>query len=270
MFRTLVVRIAPSLCDAVRNLSEKFEVVSECSSLADAHNSIKEDSFDLIFLHAELLDSFTPALAALTREKKLPLIIVIAPNEKFAARAFELQVFDYLVEPIAQERLRGTLERVLQELMTRCADDSERQILALLRKLKQTSGTQDRIVVRSRGRFVLLRSQEIDWIQAEGNYVRVHVGSDSYLEHRYMWTMEKQLDPTRFVRIHRSAIVNLDKVKEIRPWSTGEYIVLMRSGKELTLSRSYRDNLAFLLSPGNKANAPANNGFRRSLQLSAI
>ena len=116
----------------------------------------------------------------------------------------------------------------------------------------------ERILIGARRRFVFVRAEEIDWIQANGNYVRIHSRQVSYLHRQTVTGLERSLDPARFLRIHRSVIVNIDKIRELRPWPTGEYVVLMRSGKELTLSRSYRARLDLLArepSPVDRANA---------------
>lgn len=108
-------------------------------------------------------------------------------------------------------------------------------------------GQHARIVIKTDGRFVFLDPEEIDWIEAKGNYVCLHAGTESYVQRQALGTLEQRLEPGRFLRIHRSVIVNVDKIRELRPWPTGEYVVVMRNGKELTLSRGYRNQLSKLL-----------------------
>ena len=112
---------------------------------------------------------------------------------------------------------------------------------------RQGNSYAKRFIIKSSGKVVFLKSGEIDWIEAEGNYLRLHVGKDSYLQRGTMNSVQERLDPKRFVRIHRSTIVNVEKVKELRPWPTGEYVVLMHNGKELTLSRGFKEQLPLLV-----------------------
>lgn len=245
--RTLVVGAGRNLGDISHLLPSNFKIVAEYESPVQASEFLKKVTLDLVFAELGLLEVLHPFLQTLQEQRQGPLAIVVAPGTEFAARAFELQAFDYLVEPISEGRLLGLIDRIDRELSFRHAVDAEKAILMFTRRAGRGLIIQDRIVLRSRGRYVLLRCQEIDWIQAEGDYVRVHVGNDSYLERQKMSGIENKLDPSRFVRIHRSAIVNLDKIKELRSLPTGEYAVLMRTGKELTLSRGYRENMNFLL-----------------------
>src|ERR1044071_2412926 len=127
--------------------------------------------------------------------------------------------------------------------------DVNDQLLSLLGDLRREQGMPDRFIIKSGGRVVFLRVDEIDWISTVGNYVRLHVGRESHLMRETMTGMESQLSPDRFMRIHRSTIVNLDRVKEVQPWAKGEYVVIMRDGTRLIMSRRYRERLNERLKP---------------------
>lgn len=155
-------------------------------------------------------------------------------------QAFDGHAFGYLVKPITDGRLREALREAKAYIKgRRLLGTDPNRIFRIL------DVNQDRMLIKTEGRFIFLRTQEIDWIHANRNYVRIHVGEASYLHRQTIASLERHLDPARFLRIHRSAIVNIDKIRELRPWPTGEYVVLMRSGKELTLSRIYRARLPF-------------------------
>lgn len=173
----------------------------------------------------------------------LPVIVFVTAYDQHAIRAFEVSALDYLLKPFDEERFARTLARAKAQL--RGGDDLQRRTLALVEELRAgRAGHLDRLMIRSGGRLFFLRTDEIDWIEADGNYVRVHAGGASHQLRETITRLETQLDPTRFLRIHRSTIVNLDRVREIQPLFHGEHRVLLQDGTELTMSRGYRDRLS--------------------------
>jgi len=139
------------------------------------------------------------------------------------------------------------LHRVKEHLEPNNRDELNQQLNTLLRQLKGPKKQAERFVVKSGGRVFFLKNDEIDWIEAAGNYVRLHVGTETHLLRETMSAIQKKLDPALFIRIHRSTFVNIEKIKELQPWFHGEYVVIMRDGTQLTMSRSYRSNLPDLL-----------------------
>ena len=225
----------------------QFELLAECESVEQAQKAAASHPPDVVFLDASL-----PNLDVLLSDKHFtmpgtPLHIFVAPDESYALKAFKTRAFDYLVKPVETPQLIATLAKVTSELRSRRAEELEQVVTDTARIARSNSDSNDRLVIRTGGRFVFIKASEIDWIQAARNYVRIYVGSESYLEHRSITSLEECLCPTRFVRIHRSVIVNVEKIKELRCWPTGEYVVLMQNGKELTLSRGFRDRLPRLL-----------------------
>jgi two-component system LytT family response regulator len=156
-----------------------------------------------------------------------------------------VQALDYLLKPFDQERFHGALKRVRSQIDNQETRDLGRRLLALVRDLKsdRPAARTDRLVVKSGGRLFFLRAEEIDWIEAAGNYVRLHVGQDGHLLRETMNSIEARLNPETFFRIHRSHIVNIERIKELQPWFNGEYVVILRNGTRLTLSRGYREKL---------------------------
>jgi hypothetical protein len=157
-------------------------------------------------------------------------------------------VFDSVRFPLVEDEFRDVVQqakRACKQQTVPCVSDVPK--IPASGSRRQSLSFPDRIVIKSPGRFVFLSASEIDWLEAKGNYVQVHAGDQCFTQRQTMKAIESRLDPRRFLRIHRSVIVNIEKIRELRPWPTGEYVVIMRNGKELTLSRGYRQELPVLL-----------------------
>jgi two-component system LytT family response regulator len=163
--------------------------------------------------------------------------------DHYALRAFDVHALDYLLKPFDRQRFHEALVRARQHLERPSNGDLERRLIELVQDLKPTTQRLERFVIKSGGRVFFVRANEIDWIEAAGNYVKLHVGTDTHLFRDTMNAIEAQLDSETFFRIHRSHIVNIERVKELQPWFNGEYVVFLKNGTRLTLSRSYRDKL---------------------------
>jgi two-component system LytT family response regulator len=244
--RVLVVDDEPLARAMVREMLDsdpEAEIVGECSNGRDAISAIKSLAPDLIFLDVQMpglggfdvLDAF--------KNQQLPRIIFVTAYDQYAVRAFDVHALDYLLKPFDRERFMTAWERAKTHIDKDQLDRRDRRLLALLEDLKAGPTFIERLVVKTAGRVFFLDVADIDCIEAEGNYVRVHNGSKSYLLRETISGLSAQLDPKKFLRIHRSAIVRLDRIKELQPWFHGEYHVILESGKQLTLSRNYRANL---------------------------
>jgi two-component system LytT family response regulator len=176
-----------------------------------------------------------------------PLVIFVTAYDEFAVRAFELRAFDYLLKPFDRERLRKALENVRHHLRNARPGLDPRDLKALLEELKPAARNPERLVFRENGRVVFLPIGAIDWAEADGNYVRVHAGAEAHYFRETLSGLEAQLPPDKFIRISRSALVNLDRIKELQPLFYGDYLVLLHNGSRLNLSRAYRDRLEGVL-----------------------
>jgi two-component system LytT family response regulator len=175
---------------------------------------------------------------------RMPAVVFVTAYDQHALRAFEVQALDYLLKPFDGERFQGTLRRVRQQMQNAETGDLSQKLLALVRDLKgERQSRAERLVVKSGGRLFFLRTDEIDWIEAAGNYVRLHTGSTAHLYRDSLVSFEAKLDPRRFVRIHRSTLVNIDRVTTLEPSFRREYIVCLRDGTRLTLAAPYRCRL---------------------------
>jgi two-component system LytT family response regulator len=172
----------------------------------------------------------------------MPFVVFVTAYDQYALKAFDVHAIDYLLKPFDKDRFHAGLARAQQQIERRTGGELERRLLELVQDLKSTP-RMERFVIKSSGRVFFLRSEEIDWIEASGNYVKLHVGAEAHLFRETMNALESRLHPDTFYRIHRSHIVNIERVRELQPWFNGEYVVFLKDGTRLTLSRGYREKL---------------------------
>lgn len=219
------------------------EIVGECVNGREAVATIRRTQPDLIFLDVQMPEvGGFEVLEALERSL-IPNVIFITAYDQYAVRAFEVHALDYLLKPFDRERFTTSWERAKAHILRERNGGVDQRILALLQELKAGTRYLERLVIKSGGRIYFLETSEIDWIEAEGNYVSVHTGKKAHLLRETISSLESQLDPKKFVRIHRSSIVRIDRIQELQPWFHGEYRVILNSGTQLTLSRKYREKL---------------------------
>lgn len=227
----------------------EIDLVGECANGREAVEAVLQHSPDLLFLDVQMpeMDGFA-VLDALPRER-IPLVVFVTAYDQYALRAFEVYALDYILKPFDSERFRRTLQHAKSQVLKQRGSVLNQGLLSLLEELKAKPKARhaDRLVIKSGGRVSFLKTAEIDWIESEGNYVRLHVGKETHLLRETLNQMEDRLDPDQFLRIHRSTIVNLDRIKELQPWFHGEYRVLLHDRTQLLLSRKYREKLKNLL-----------------------
>jgi two-component system LytT family response regulator len=236
----------------VRLLEETAEakVVAECAGGRDAVGRIAELQPEMVFLDVQMpdLDGFG-VLQALDGVA-LPAIVFVTAFDQYAVRAFDVHAVDYLLKPYDTARFREAFLRAKERIETRARDDEDGRLRALLRDYLAEDGHAasgreflDRVAVKVEGVLRIVRTTDIDWWETDGNYVRLHVGPANHLIRATATSIESQLDPRQFLRIHRRYIVNIDRVVEVQPWFGGDSIVLLRNGAKLRLSRTYRERL---------------------------
>jgi two-component system LytT family response regulator len=244
--RVLVADDEPLARERLRTLlarEDGLEIVAECPNGTDAIESIGKLQPDLVFLDVQMPGATGFEVIEAVGPMRMPLVIFVTAFDHYALRAFDVHALDYLLKPFDRERFQQALGRARQQLERRQNGDLERRLLELVQDLKPAAQRLERFVVKSGGRVFFVRAEEIDWIEAAGNYVKLHVGADAHLFRETMNTLESRLDSDVFFRIHRSHIVNIERVKELQPWFNGEYVVFLRNGARLTLSRGYREKL---------------------------
>ncbi|HEY8461377.1 MAG TPA: LytTR family DNA-binding domain-containing protein, partial [Blastocatellia bacterium] len=177
---------------------------------------------------------------------QVPAVIFVTAYDEYTLDAFEVHALDYLLKPVDPVRFRKAVARAREHLRNRDLAQVKERLQALLAKLERPAPI-DRLAVKLQDRIIFLETRDIDWIEAEDNYVRIHARGQSYLLHETLTAMEKKLDPDVFLRIHRSRIVNHRKIKELRALFHGEYLVILQDGRELTSGRSFRERIQSIL-----------------------
>jgi two-component system, LytTR family, response regulator len=238
--RTIIVDDEPTARRRLSRLlreSGEVELLEECGDAVAALAAIAEHKPDLVFLDVQMpkLNGFE-VLAAMKPED-LPVIIFVTAFNRYALRAFEAQALDYLLKPFGEDRVRQAVKRARIFLNGGARHDFRAQLAELLRSATVVRQPPCVLVKRAEG-MLLLRAREIDWVEAEGDYVRLHVGQESYLHHATLVAMEQQLKESGFVRIHRSRLVNLDRIREIKPTFRGESLVVLKNGTRVNASQT--------------------------------
>jgi two-component system LytT family response regulator len=222
----------------------EMDVVGEAGSGPEAVDAIRRLRPDLVFLDIQMPGADGFGVLGALEPGTLPHVVFVTAYDAYALRAFEVHAVDYLLKPWDADRFRTALERAKERVRARApADDLEGRIRRALADVRAPAAYLDRVLVRTGDRAVFVRTDEIDWVEAEENYVRVHAGRESHLVRGTLAGLEERLDPAKFVRVHRSHIVNLGSIRELRPWSHGDWMIVLRDGRELMLSRRYRDRL---------------------------
>jgi two-component system LytT family response regulator len=243
--RALIVDDEPLARQRIRQLladEPDLEVSGEAGNGLEAVRLIEELHPDLVFLDVQMpeLDGF--GVVDAIGVERMPSTLFVTAYDQHAVRAFEVHALDYLLKPFDRDRFQKALARV-REWRGRPGGNAL-PLESLLADLRKEQPLPDRFLVRNGERYVLVKAAAIQWIEAEDNYVRLHVEGESHLMRQTMAGILERLDPKQFRRIHRSAIVNLDFVRELQSWAGGDMLVLMRDGTRLTLSRTYREQFS--------------------------
>ena len=251
--RTLIVDDEPLARERVRmmlGMHDDVAVIGEVGDGQQAIDAIRRERPDLVFLDVQMpsVDGFG-VLRALEGEI-MPYVVFVTAYDQYALRAFEVHALDYVLKPFNAERFSQALQRARAAIAKR--DDVEGsadkdRLRSLVASLTAEQREKQRIVVKSSGRVFFVKVDDIDWIEAEGNYVRLHMGAQSHLLRETMKGMESVLDTSQFIRIHRSTIVNADRIRELQPLFHGEYAVILRDGTRLVASRGPDNRLKKLL-----------------------
>ncbi len=246
LIRVLIVddeALARGILREMLQRDSDVSIVGECANGKQAVEAIQELTPDVLFLDIQMPEMGGFEVLDALDGPTMPHLVFVTAYDQYAVRAFEVHALDYILKPFDRERFEAAWQRAKAQVLRERNGGVEQRILSLLEDLKAGTKYLERLVIKSSGRIYFLETNDIDWIQAEGNYVSVHVGKKSHLLRETISSLESQLDPRKFLRIHRSAIVRIDRIKELQPWFHGEYHIILLDGTELTLSRNYRDRL---------------------------
>lgn len=250
---TLIVDDEPLAREGLRLLLSRDPEVSAIREARDGREAvaaIRESSPDLLFLDVQMPEMDGFAVVRNIGAEHMPTVVFVTAHDQYAIQAFEINALDYLLKPVMEERFVKTLARAKGHISSRVASDSSQQIISLLETIASPRSYLKRVAVRSAGKTEFVDVEEVDWIEAAENYVEVHAGRVTRLLHVTMNVLEKSLDPENFLRIHRSVIVNVGRIKNLESDAHGEYVITLRDGVRLQSGRTYSGRLrAFINNP---------------------
>jgi two-component system LytT family response regulator len=245
--RTLIVDDEPLCRQRIRTLLEadpEVMVVGECSDGAEAAAELKKGTCDLVFLDIQMPNLSGLDVVKAVGPDAMPAFVLVTAHRRFAVEAFEFRAVDYLLKPFDRARFEKALAWAKEQVRRGAEAEASAQLLAMRQDGQANRGPLDRVLIKTPGRFYFVKTEDIDWIEAAGNYLRLHAGGETHLLRETMNSLERRLEAGRFVRIHRSTIVNVERIREFQTLFHGDYVVILKDGTELTMSRSYRQNLA--------------------------
>lgn len=250
--RAIIVDDEPLARERIRQLlasEADVEVVAECRDGHEAVAAVRELDPDLAFLDIQMpeMDGFD-VLAELAGNR-LPVIVFVTAYDQYALRAFEVHAIDYLLKPFDARRFRDALGRAREQVAARGAAAINQRMAGLLDDLQARRRYLQRFVVRTAGRILFVSAREVEAIEADGNYMRLYGDRDAYLIRDTMEGLAAKLDPQRFLRVHRSWIVNVDHIQELQSWFQGGWVVVLRRGRRIHVGRRYHEALSGLLEP---------------------
>ena len=219
-----------------------LQIVAECGDGNSAIALIKKEKPDLVFLDVQMPEVDGFGVVSALRRDHLPLTVFVTAYDRYAMKAFEVHALDYLLKPVGKERLSEALEHARKQLVHPSETMFQRRVLDMLADLEARQKSPERIVIKSDGEIVCLKPQEIDWAESAGNYVCLHVGAATHILRETITALETRLG-RQFLRVHRSTLVNVDRIKTLRPSLYGDYAILLRDGTKLTLSRGFRETV---------------------------
>lgn len=250
LIRALIVDDEPLGREGIRNLlsgDKDIVIAGECADGVQAIADIQSLRPDLVFLDIQMPECDGFGVLAALPEGSIPSVIFVTAFDKYALEAFAVHALDYILKPIDPARFRIALDRVKERFLEQHQERFNESLLRFVAELHAQEKYRNRIVVKSRGKLLLFKVDDVDWIESAGDYVSLHVRGEQHLLRDTMNEIEAKLDPVRFLRIHRSTIVNVDRVKELEPLFQGQYVLRLRDGTRLTASRSYKKQIDDLL-----------------------
>jgi two-component system LytT family response regulator len=248
--RTLIVDDEPPGVKAIRDLLDfesDIEIIGECFDGVQALQAIRRLKPDLVFLDIQMpgLDGFE-VLEELSADE-LPLVIFVTAYDHYSLQAFAVHAVDYLLKPVGATELRASLDRVRLLMEGRQQQVVSQRLCALLEEVESRRPRSTRFVVREGERVLFLKAEDVEAIEATGNYMHLYSGKQSYMIRETLANLEERLDPAQFIRTHRSWMVNAERIKEVHPWNKGVYLLTVQGGTEVPVSRSYRDGIDRLI-----------------------
>ena len=224
-------------------------IVGECNGGRSAVETIEKEKPELVFLDVQMPDLDGFGVLRELKSTTLPALIFVTAYDQYALRAFEASATDYLLKPYTTQRFTQAVERAMRWIESADRSENDERLKRLMREVLQShavappeGGSLDRFVAKRQGRTQFVTANEVDWIESDGNYIRLHVGTANHLVRGTIANCEERLDPRQFVRVHRRYIVNMERIREVQPWFGGDYVILLKTGQQVRLSRTYREH----------------------------
>ena len=247
--KVIVVDDEPLAITRVARLLAKepdVRIIAECGDGLTAISMINEHQPDLIFLDVQMPEvSGFDVLRQINAEEDdyAPAVVFVTAYDQFTIQAFDFSAVDYLLKPFGEERFRRAVSRARQRLESKSGNYLDESLKRLLDRLKPNNGFLERLIVNHKDRLIIVPIKDVDWVETYGNYLKIHSDGKTHLLRETMNNLVGRMDPEKFLRIHRSTLVNLERIKELQPMFGGQYTVVLRDGTELTLSRNYRKSV---------------------------
>lgn len=247
----LIVDDEPLAREGLRELLAKDPEISSVREARDGREAVKAirvSSPDLVLLDVQMPEVDGFEVVRQVGAEHMPAVIFVTAHDQYAIQAFEISALDYLLKPVIEERFVKALARAKSRIRSAFAAGANPQIISLLESISSSRRYLSRLAVRSAGKTILMSVDELDWIGGAENYVELHAGRASHLLHVRMSVLEASLDPASFLRIHRSIIVNLSRIRDLQPAEHGDYLITLRDGTQLKSGRTYSERLQALMS----------------------
>jgi two-component system LytT family response regulator len=247
--RVLIVDDEPLARRRLRTLlaeDPEVRIVDECGDGRATIAAIREHAPDLVFLDVQMPEQDGFGVVRAIGEDRMPAVIFVTAYDEHAVRAFEVHALDYLLKPVDRQRFRDALGRAKIQLRSRTAPALDGRLRAVVEEIGARLREPDRIPMKTRGRIVFLRPDDIDWVEADANHVLVHSGKETFQVRETITNMERRLPARAFLRVHRSTLVNVARIREIQPWFQRDYVLVLANGTRITTGRSYRDRVRAL------------------------
>ena len=246
LIRTLIVDDEPLARRHLRTLladHADITVVGEAGNGKDAIAAIRKEHPDLVLLDIQMpeIDGF--GVVKEIGAARMPVVVFVSAFDEYALEAFEAHALDYIMKPVKRDRFHATIRRAVDVVGKRGGDDLRGSLSRLLERIETERRYPSRLAIKTEGRVLFLKASEIDWIETDGDHVKFHVGAQTYLHRTTLTRLEERLSPKLFLRIHRSIVVNVERVRELQPWFQGDYVLILADGTRLTSGRSYRERV---------------------------
>lgn len=244
--RTLIVDDEPIARRHVRALlgeHPEIEIIGESGNGPDAIATIRKEHPQLVLLDIQMpeIDGF--GVVKEIGAEKMPVVVFVSAFDEYALAAFEAHALDYIMKPVKRDRFHQTIRRAVEQISQRGGGDLHGSLGRLLERIESERRFPSRLAIKTEGRMLFLKAAEIDWIETDGDHVKFHVGTQTYLHRTTLTRLEERLSPKTFLRIHRSIVVNIERVRELQPWFQGDYVLILADGTRLTSGRSYRERV---------------------------